>query len=141
MNPRRLACNVASRVVLDTNGLLMPFETGIRLERELERLLGTFEILVPEAVMTELGIIAATAKGRRRDNAKAALSLAAKYTYRKSPAEGDRAILAVARQEGALLLTNDRELIREAMKAGIGVVRMKGKGHLIVETAQGEVRG
>jgi len=140
LNPRRLACNVASRVVLDTNGLLMPFETGIRLERELERLLGTFEILVPEAVMTELGIIAATAKGRRRDNAKAALSLA-KYTYRKSPPEGDRAILAVARQEGALLLTNDRELIREAMKAGIGVVRMKGKGHLIVETAQGEVRG
>lgn len=129
------------KVVLDANALLVPFESGIRIESELERLLGPFQGLVPEPVLRELATLAATAKGQRAANARLALALSRRFEYRQgSEGPADTAVLTLARAEGALVFTNDRELLRRAMEAGLGVVRVKGHGHLIVETRQGERR-
>lgn len=118
----------------------MPFETGLRIEPELERLFGPCELLVPEAVLFELAGIASDGKGRRAANARSALSLANRFAYRAIEGTGDRAVLAVARKEGAWLFTNDRDLLKRALEEGLGVVRVKGKSHLIAETRQGESR-
>jgi uncharacterized protein len=131
---------VAAKVVLDTNALLIPFESGIRLEPELERLFGTYEVIVPEAVLVELAQIASQAKGQRAANARMALTLASRYSYRPIAGRGDSAVLAIAQKENALLFTNDRELLNRALGLGLGVVRVKGRSHLIVETRQGEIR-
>jgi uncharacterized protein len=131
---------VAAKVVLDTNALLIPFESGIRLEAELERLFGTYEAIVPEAVMLELAHIASQGKGQRAANARMALSLASRYSYRPVSGRGDSAVLSIAKKEKAYLFTNDRELLNRAFAEGLGVVRVKGKSHLIVETRQGETR-
>jgi uncharacterized protein len=132
--------DVAAKVVLDTNALLIPFESGIRLEPELERLFGTYEAIVPEAVMAELAHIASEGKGQRAANARMALALAARYSYRPVSGRGDSAVLSIAQKEKAYLFTNDRELLARALGAGLGVVRVKGRSHLIVETRQGETR-
>lgn len=131
---------VVAKVVLDANALLVPFEQGIRIEEELERLLGPYEALVPESVLKELAVLAATAKGQRAANAKLALSLSQRFAYRPGTASGDNAVLQLARQERAMVFTNDRALLRRSLEAGLAVVRVKGKGHLIVETGQGETR-
>lgn len=131
---------MAAKVVLDTNALLVPFESGIRLEPELERLFGSYEAIVPEAVMAELAIIASEAKGQRAANARMALTLATRFSYRPMAGKGDNAVLALAMKEKAFLFTNDRELLNRALGAGLGVVRVKGRSHLIVETRQGESR-
>ena len=49
------------RVVLDTNALMAPVEVGVRTFEELDRLLGEYEALVPEAVLAELDRLAAGA--------------------------------------------------------------------------------
>lgn len=126
--------------MLDTNALLIPFESGVRLEPELERLFGTYEAIVPEAVMVELARIASEEKGQRAANARMALTLASRFSYRAAGGRGDAAVFEIARKEGAFLFTNDRELLARALNAGLGVVRVKGKSHLIVETRQGESR-
>lgn len=131
---------MATKVVIDTNALLLPFESGVRVESELERLLGSYEVLVPEAVLAELAAIASEAKGQRASNARMALSYATRFTYRPVGGRGDSAVLEVARREAALLFTNDRELLKRALGAGLGVIRLKGKSHLIVETRAGESR-
>ncbi len=131
---------MAAKVVLDSNALLLPFETGVRFEPELERLLGTYELLVPEAVLQELATIASQAKGQRAANARLALSLSARFGYRRTSHTGDAAILDVAKTEKAYLFTNDRDLIKRALALGVHIVRLKGKSHLSVETPQGESR-
>ena len=129
-----------AKVLLDANALLLPFETGVRIEPELERLFGRYEVVVPESVMTELAKIAAEAKGARASNARMALSLAARYSYVANTGTGDGAVLSAAKNQGAFLFTNDRVLLKRAIAEGVGVVRLKGGGHLIVETGQGESR-
>lgn len=131
---------MVSRVLLDANALLLPFETRVRIEPELERLLGTFELLVPESVLQELARLAAEAKGARAGNARMALALASRYRYVANTGGGDGAVLAAAKSQGALLFTNDRALIKRALAEGVRVVRLKGGGHLIMETGQGETR-
>ncbi|PSP40570.1 twitching motility protein PilT, partial [Halobacteriales archaeon QH_10_70_21] len=42
------------RVVLDANALMAPVEVDVRLFEELDRLLGEYEAVVPEAVLAEL---------------------------------------------------------------------------------------
>jgi uncharacterized protein len=116
---------VPAKVVLDTNALLLPFETGVRLEPELERLFGTYELLVPEAVLVELARIASEGKGQRAANARMALSLATRYGYRPVGGRGDEAVLQVARSEGAHLFTNDRDLLKRALTGGLSVVRLR----------------
>ena len=43
-----------TRAVLDTNALMAPVEVGVRTFEELDRLLGEYEAVVPEAVLAEL---------------------------------------------------------------------------------------
>lgn len=131
---------MATKVVLDANALLLPFESGIRIQAELERLVGPVQMIVPEGVLQELAYIASTAKGRRAANARAALTLAAHFIPRAGTGRGDVAVLEAAKREGALLFTNDRALLRLGLQAGLTIVRLKGKSHLILETLQGEVR-
>lgn len=121
-------------VVADTNALLMPFERRVRIETELERLLGPYEVVVPEVCLQELARIAAQEKGARRDNAKMALSLAARF--QSAPGEGrpDEVVLRIAKERKAHLFTNDAALVKRALKADVPVIRMRGLSHLIVET-------
>ena len=54
------------RVVVDTNALMMPVECNVRLFEELERLLGTVECLVPDAVVAELESLSGSASEEAR---------------------------------------------------------------------------
>ena len=41
-------------VVLDTNALMIPYQFGINIERELTRLLGICRIIIPRTVVEEI---------------------------------------------------------------------------------------
>src|SRR3972149_4547682 len=75
-----------TRVVLDANALMLPFEFRVNLDAELARLLGVCEVFVPSNVIGELERLAKT---NRR--AKAALSLAGKYGIHNTTRRGDPA--------------------------------------------------
>lgn len=111
------------KVVLDTNALLMPFECTINLDLELKRLVGNCEIHVPTSVIEELS---------RSHNkyAKAALELAGKYIIDKTSRWGDEAVIELATNLNAYVVTNDKNLISNLSSRGIKVILLRSRNHL-----------
>lgn len=116
-------------VVLDTNALLLPFTSGVRLDEELERLFGPVQWLVPSSVAWELERL-----GKGRDEtarcARIAIKLAARGVAVETRLPGDDGVLKVAQETGAAIVTNDRKLQAEATARGIRVVLARGGGRL-----------
>jgi rRNA-processing protein FCF1 len=117
---------MATKVVLDTNALLMPFQFKINLDIELERLLGSFEAFVPSSVLDEL------AKTKPKGLAKAARALASKYKIFETDEKGDAAILAVAERLNAVVVTNDKELGSKLKALGLPVVSLRSRSRLVL---------
>ena len=112
-------------LVLDSNGLLMPFQFRLNMDREIERLLGEVRVLVPSSVLDEL---------HRMDSkeAKSALALASKYEVVQTELSGDDAVMEVAERFSAAVLTNDRELIGRLRAKGIPVMRLRSERFLVL---------
>ncbi len=115
-------------VILDTNALMMPFQFGVNLDLELERLFGSFEILVPSPVIRELRSLAP------KDNiARSALRLAGKYKTVESEGETDKVLADLAKDLNAVVVSNDKLVIRSLEREGLPYVRLRSRSHLILE--------
>ena len=110
-------------VILDTNALLMPFESNINLDLELRRLLGDVQVIVPGPMVGEL-------KRSSNKYAKVALALARKYEIVDSKLRGDAAIIDMATSTGAAVVTNDRALRRKLRERGIRTIYLRSYTHL-----------
>ncbi|MEW6069171.1 MAG: PIN domain-containing protein [Candidatus Thermoplasmatota archaeon] len=111
------------KVLLDTNALLAVFQFKIDLEKELDRLLGRYEILVPTSVVKEL-------KGLKSRYALAALKLSERYNKVELKGEVDNAILELAKKGNIVVVTNDRALRRKLRTNKIPVIFLRAKTHL-----------
>lgn len=120
----------ATDVVLDTNGLLLPFTDGTDLEEELARLVGSHETVVPVSVAEELAGLREGGGGRARA-ASAALQLLERCRMEPTDLPGDDGVLDVARRLGAVVVTNDRVLQQECRRSGLRVLRSQGRGRLM----------
>jgi len=107
-------------VVLDANALIMPFQFGLNLDSELERLFGNHDIYVPSSVRSEL-----LGLGR-----KDALSLSEKYNEIEVSKNGDDGVLEAAEKLDGIIVTNDKELKRRALKRDFSVAFLRSKSHL-----------
>ncbi len=113
-------------IVLDANALMMPFQFNVNLDRELKRLLGDLPIFVPSSVLGELA--------RSLDPAgKAALALARKYPIVETELSGDDAVIGIARDRSAAVVTNDKGLIGRLRAERIPVIRMRAERYLIMD--------
>lgn len=115
-------------VILDANALLMPFQFGLNLDLELERLVGECDILVPSSVLGELRRLARTDR-----SARAALELAQKYEISEVEEEGDTSVVSLAKEKKGIVVTNDKELIQKLKEAGIPVIYLRSRTHLVIE--------
>jgi rRNA-processing protein FCF1 len=113
-------------IVLDANALLMPFQFKVNIDRELERLFGEIPVFIPSSVLGELSNIV-------DKDAKAALALARKYQIVETELSGDDAVLSIARERSAAVLTNDIELIGRLRKERIPVIRLRSQRYLVVD--------
>lgn len=113
-------------VVLDANALLMPFQFRVNLDRELSRLFGEIPVFVPSSVLGELS------RSQSRES-KAALALARKYNIVETELSGDDAVLSIAEQRSAAVVTNDRELIDRLRAKRLPVVRLRSERYLVVD--------
>ncbi|MEF8882642.1 MAG: twitching motility protein PilT [Halapricum sp.] len=118
-------------VVLDTNALMMPVERDVRVFEELDRLLGSADCVVPQAVFDELDKLAgsaseeATAASVGRDLADRCTVVAAEPEY------ADDAVLAVAQRETVeYAVTNDKPLRERLLDAGVPVISLRGNHKL-----------
>ncbi len=112
-------------LVIDANGLLMPFQFRLNLDLEITRLLGEVPVLVPDSVLGELGRLGTK-------EAKAALALAHKYEVVATELSGDDAVIDVAERHFGAVLTNDRELIERLKERAIPILRLRSGRFLIL---------
>ena len=115
------------RVVLDANALMMPFEYGINLDSELERLVGEADIYVPSCVIGEIEKLS-----KRRWEAKAALKLLKKYKICETNCMGDEGVVDCGERMRAIVVTNDEGLQQKLRKKGIRIIYLSNY-HLVIE--------
>ena len=115
-------------VILDTNALMMPFQFGINLDLELQRLFGSFKVLVPSPVIEELRSLASGNSAARN-----ALRLAEKYGTVELEGEADKVLVDLAKDQNAVVVSNDKLVIRSLREEGLPYVRLRSQSHLVLE--------
>jgi rRNA-processing protein FCF1 len=114
------------KAIIDTNALMVPEQFGVDIFSELQRL-GYVQWIVPRSVLGELHYLAAKAdKGRDKIAARVALGLAENcHIVGEDNFDADQAIEDLARDQGAAVFTNDRELKKRLFSKGITVIYLR----------------
>ena len=118
-------------VVLDTNALMMPVECNVRVFEELDRLLGEYDAVTPQAVVDELDKLADGA-GEAATAASVGLDLVERVRVRDTAASyADDAVVELAQADGVThVVTNDKPLQQRLRGAGVSVISLRGKNKL-----------
>jgi rRNA-processing protein FCF1 len=119
-------------IVLDTNALMMPVESEVRLFDELDRLLPAVDgYLAPDAVRDELDKLADGA-GKEGTAASVGRDLLDRCTLAATEADyADDAVLELATREDVThAVTNDKPLKRRLLGAEIPVISLRGRNKL-----------
>jgi len=113
-------------VVLDTNALMMPYQFGINIEKELNRLLGICRIIVPRTVVEEMEKLAEEG-GEVGRAAKLGLSIIRKRGFRlvETKSKGDEGVLETAIKMDAAIVTNDKELKKKAKELRLPIIYLR----------------
>ena len=120
-----------SKVIIDTNGLMIPGQFGIDIFSELEQL-GFYSFIVPNASVKELERIMATGRGKDKSAAKMALSLLDRCTIIDKNGYADNIIIDMAISMDAAVLTNDAELKKRLCSKGVTNVYLRDRTRLSI---------
>lgn len=119
------------KVIIDTNGLMIPGQFGLDIFSELRRL-GFDSYLVPRASIRELEKIYAEGRGKDRTAARIALSLLERCTIIEENGFTDDIITDMAVDMNAAVLTNDIELKKRLCSKGVTIVYLRGRTRLSI---------
>ena len=119
------------RVAMDANALMMPVEVGVRLFDELDRLLGSYEAVVPAAVVAELEKLAESG-GREGRAASVARDLTGRCAVvpTREPYADDALYELATTGEVDAVVTNDAPLRDRLLDAGVPVIHLRGRNKL-----------
>ncbi|ELY61412.1 DUF188 domain-containing protein [Natronococcus sp. A-GB1] len=125
---------MSTRVALDTSALMMPVELDVRLFDELERLIGSAELVAPQPVIEELRRLSEKG-GTEGTAASVGHDLATERCLVVDTEESyaDDALVELAR-EGSVdyVVTNDRPLRDRVLEASIPVLALRGRNKLAI---------
>lgn len=121
---------MSCRVLIDTSILMLAHTHGVDVLSELRRL-GFTELFVPEGVISELRGLSRRG-GKEGVAARVAIALAERCIVCPSPRDVpiDDFLVELAHEMDAALATSDSQLRKQARRAGIAVVGMRGLDHL-----------
>lgn len=125
---------MSDRVALDTSVLMMPVELDVRLFEELERLLGSCEPVVPQAVVEELRRLAETG-GTTGTAATVGRDLVHQRCLVVDTEAGyaDDAIVELAGEDVVdYVATNDGPLRDRVLERNRPVIALRGKNKLAI---------
>ena len=121
-------------MILDTSALLSFFEFSVDWERELARLVDSYTIVIPVAVIQELTLLSTRGTGDTQRYAKAALIYALRYDTVETQATGaDEAVVEAAKKMKGIVFTNDTELRHHLREEDIPVLLLRGRKKLALE--------
>jgi len=117
-------------VILDTSAVLLPFEHSVDLFGDLTRLLGSYHLIIPHAVINELQQLQKRGNGKTAQHAKAGLLLIKDHPVVSSDKPGDEGIIEAALNYHAYVVTNDKELRQRLRNKGCSVIYLRQKQYL-----------
>ena len=117
------------KVIIDTNGLMIPVQFRVDIFGELKRL-GYDKYIVPLAVIKELENLGRNLRGKDRTAAKVALSLAQRCETIEASGHADDVIIELAMELGAAVLTNDIGLRKRLESEQIPIICLRQKNRL-----------
>jgi rRNA-processing protein FCF1 len=113
---------------------MMLFEFSIDLERELTRIIGSYNIIVPSGIIKELELLSIKGKGEKRAKAKAGLKLIKNYDiFPVLEKFGDDSVIFTAKKTNGVVVTNDKELRKRLKLQSIPVIFLRAKKKLELE--------
>lgn len=120
------------KVLLDTNGLMVPGQHGIDVFEELRRL-GYDECLVPSAVRDEIVSLGEKVRGKDRVALSIAAGLLDRCEVIEAPGSADDVLAALARSMSVPVFTNDVALRKRLKKEGVKTIFMRSRHKLEIE--------
>ncbi|MEM2144825.1 MAG: PIN domain-containing protein [Candidatus Jordarchaeaceae archaeon] len=125
------------KIVLDTNFLMTPFNLGLDVISELDRIINQkYEIIILKGTIEELERLSENPSLKVRKAAKLALELAQRYTIIDSASKNgdmDKLIVNLSKKEGYIVATNDKNLRRKLKSEGIPTIYVRQKSHLQID--------
>ena len=118
------------KIVLDTNALMAPVQSGVDIFSDLATL-DFDEFIVPSGVVRELERLASSGRGADQNAARVAISLLDRCRIVETDGNVDDAILTLATGTGAAVLTNDAELKARLLDNGVSVVYVRQRSYLV----------
>lgn len=118
------------KIVLDTNALMAPVQSGVDIFSGLATL-DFDEFIVPSGVVRELERLASSGRGADQNAARVAISLLDRCRIVETNGNVDDAILMLATGTGAAVLTNDAELKARLLDNGVSVVYVRQRSYLV----------
>ena len=126
--------NTSTQVALDTSALMMPVELDVRLFDELDRVVDSYELTVPQAVVEELRRLSEKG-GKEGTAANVGHELATErcLVVDTEASYADDALVELARG-GAVdyVVTNDRPLGDRILEASVPVIALRGRNKLAI---------
>ncbi|VVB96798.1 Ribonuclease VapC9 [uncultured archaeon] len=119
------------KVIIDTNGLMIPGQFGVDIFSELKRL-GFDSCIIPRASVRELEKISSQGHGKDKVAAKIALSLLERCTIIEKEGCADDIIAEMAIDKEAACLTNDIELKKRLCSKGVTIIHLREKTRLSI---------
>ena len=118
------------KIILDTNALMAPVQSGVDIFSDLATL-DFDEFIVPSGVVRELERLASSGRGADQNAARVAISLLDRCRIVETDGNVDDAILTLATGTGAAVLTNDAELKARLLDNGVSVVYVRQRSYLV----------
>jgi uncharacterized protein len=121
-------------IFLDTSAIFMIFELTIRIEEELTRLLGIYEIFILRSVYNEIVQLQKHGSEKQKRLAKLALQYIQRYPlFDDMVKPADDALVNEAKKIDAIVFTNDVVLRKRLKKNNIKCICLRGKNQLMLE--------
>jgi len=125
---------IRKTVILDSSSILAFFEFSVDWEKELNRLLDGYCIVIPTEIIKELELLSKQTASERKRKAAAALKLVGRYkTVETLAMNADDAVIEAAKKTQGVVVTNDMELRKRLNDDSIPVIFLRGKKKLALE--------
>ncbi|MBN2517850.1 MAG: hypothetical protein JXB14_03315 [Candidatus Altiarchaeota archaeon] len=122
------------KILLDTNFFMVPFQLGINIFSEFDRIMQEpYQLITLKSMKDELEKIAKTGKGNDRSAAILGIQLARNIEVADSDKRGDGAILDYAKAQRCMVATNDSELRKGLRKMKIQTIFVRGRSRLEID--------
>lgn len=126
-------------VIPDTNFLIYLFKHRINFDYELSRVLSScYEVVILECIVEELKKLKKELKGSEKLSANLALKLIGRYRisdYDVGSYADEKIMNYTKENENVVVCTNDKNLKRKLLDAGIPVIIIKQKNHFELQGA------